>query len=119
VLVDDEVSFRTSLAEMLRDDGHVVRDYATPSELPALPSVGDVAVLLTDYDMPGQNGLDLADEFHVCHPTIPVIVLTAYRFGALEAKVQARSFMQLVQKPIDYVALHALIHEAATNGASL
>ena len=36
VVVDDETSFRTALAENLRDDGHPVRDYADPLAIGAL-----------------------------------------------------------------------------------
>jgi two-component system nitrogen regulation response regulator GlnG len=118
VLVDDEASFRTSLAEMLRDDGHEVRDCGAPGEMPPLESFDGTALLLADYEMPGKNGLDLADQFHACHPKIPVIVLTAYRFEALEAKATARPFLRLAQKPIDYTALHELIHQTAVGNGT-
>jgi DNA-binding NtrC family response regulator len=112
LLVDDEATFRTSLAEMLRDDGHVVLDYAAPAALPELDSLRDIGVLVTDYEMPGQNGLELADAFHASHPDVPVIVLTGYRVGTLAAEIAARSFTRLAEKPVDYAALHELIHEA-------
>ncbi len=116
LLVDDEATFRISLAEMLRDDGHEVRDYGAPAELPSFGALANVAVLLTDYEMPGRNGLDLADEFHAHHPAVPVIVLTAYRLGALETQAKDRPFLQLASKPVDYPALHALIHRTASAG---
>jgi two-component system nitrogen regulation response regulator GlnG len=118
LLVDDEISFRTSLAEMLRDDGHAVRDYGAPAQVPELGSLCDVALLVTDYEMPGRNGVELADEFHACHPDVPILLLTAYCSEVLEANVAARSFVRLVQKPIDYGALHALIHAAAKTGSA-
>lgn len=112
LLVDDEPSFRMSLAEMLRDDGHEVKEYGAPDHLPALTTLGDVAILITDYEMPGRTGLALADAFHAHHPEIPVILVTAYRTRSLDTQVLARPFLRLVPKPIDYTVFHALIHDA-------
>jgi DNA-binding NtrC family response regulator len=112
LLLDDEPSFRMSLAEMLGDDGHDVRAYAAPAHLPPLPTLENVAILVTDYEMPGKNGIILADAFHSQHPDVPVILVTAYRTHSLDAQVRARPFLRLVQKPIDYAVLHALIHDA-------
>ena len=110
VLVDDEASFRESLAELLRDDGHEVRDYSAPADVPPLDALGGIDLLLTDYDMPGKNGLAFADELHAHRPETPVLLVTAYRSG-LDDHVARRSFVRMVQKPIGYDALHRVIHE--------
>jgi DNA-binding NtrC family response regulator len=112
LLLDDELSFRMSLAEMLRDDGHEVHAYAAPAHLPPLPTLESVTILVTDYEMPGKNGITLADAFHAQHPDVPVILVTSYRTQSLDAQVLARPFLRLVEKPIDYALLHALIHDA-------
>jgi DNA-binding NtrC family response regulator len=111
VVVDDEGSFRESLAEMLREDGHEVLAYPAPAAVPPLGSLDGIGLLLTDYEMPGQNGLVLADDFHAHHPAVPVLLVTAYRSG-LDAEVARRPFLRLAQKPIGYDALHRIIHEA-------
>jgi DNA-binding NtrC family response regulator len=66
--------------------------------------------------MPKTNGLTLADQFHAVHPTVPVLLATAYRTG-LGAEVARRPFVRMVQKPIPYETLHRLIHECATSQA--
>jgi DNA-binding NtrC family response regulator len=113
LLVDDEASFRTSLAETLRDDGHQVLDYRAPAEIPALADLGQIGVLVTDFEMPGKTGIALADDFHAHHPATPVLLVTAYRTQALEAQAAARPYLRLFHKPVDYDAIHALIHEIA------
>jgi DNA-binding NtrC family response regulator len=119
LLVDDERSFRDSLADMLRDDGHEVLAYEAPAAIPPLDTLVGVELLLTDYDMPQTNGLELADRFHASHPTIPVLLATAYRTG-LDAEVARRPFVRMIQKPVPYDTLHALIHEcAATRSCSV
>jgi len=112
LLVDDEPAFRTSVAEMLRDDGHEVCDYAMPADIPVPSKLGRIDVLITDYEMPGGNGIDLADAFHAGQPGVPVILATAYRTPALNAQVLDRTFLRLVDKPVDYAAVHRLIHDA-------
>ncbi|MCC6848031.1 MAG: response regulator [Deltaproteobacteria bacterium] len=116
LLVDDEASFRMSLADMLRDDGHVVWDYGTPADIPRQGSEGTVTVVISDYDMPGMTGIALADELHARHREVPVVIVTAYRTRSIEAQVAGRPFMRLVDKPIDYEVLHALLHEIGSAG---
>lgn len=110
VLVDDEHPFRISLAEMLQDDGHDVRAYGAPVDLPPLRDLDDVAILVTDFEMPGRNGLTIADEFHTHYPQLPVLIVTAYHTQTLDAQALQRPFLRIVSKPVDYDALHALIH---------
>lgn len=112
LVVDDEGSFRESLAEMLRDDGHQVLDYSEPADVPALNRLDGIDVLVTDYEMPGKNGLVFADEFHAHRPGVPILLVTAYRSG-LEVEVARRPFLRMLQKPIGYDALHRAIHDCA------
>jgi DNA-binding NtrC family response regulator len=84
----------------------------SPANLPALSTLENVAILITDYEMPGKNGFVLSDDFHTHHPDVPVILVTAYRTESLDAQVLDRPFLRLVQKPVDYAVLHAMIHEA-------
>jgi DNA-binding NtrC family response regulator len=113
LLVDDEPSFRMSLAETLRDDGHEVLDYGAPAEVPPLPGLESIDVVVTDYEMPGKTGLALADDFHEHHPEVPVLLVTAYRTDALRAQALDRPFLRLAQKPVDYDSIHTLIHQIA------
>ena len=117
LIVDDEGPFRESLAEMLREDGHVVLDYSAPAEVPPLSGLDGIGLLVTDYEMPGTNGLALADAFHAHHPRTPILLVTA-RHSVLHAEIVRRPFLRVVAKPIGYEALHRLIHEhAARNPA--
>jgi DNA-binding NtrC family response regulator len=112
LLVDDEGPFRDSLAELLRDDGHVVLAYSGPAEVPPLGGLERVDLLVTDFDMPGKNGLVFADEFHAHRPGVPVLLVTAYH-ARLELDVARRPFVRMISKPIGYDALHRIIHECA------
>jgi len=109
LLVDDEETFRANLAGMLRDDGHMVIDCKSAEAALAADTSG-IAILVTDYSMPGQSGLALADKLHARHPDLPVVIVSAYRTQALEAQAKTRSFVSVLSKPLEFEELHALIH---------
>lgn len=111
LLLDDDESFRNALAENLRDDGYKVVEYATAHELPPLTTLGEVRVLVTDYDMPGTNGLTFADSFHAAYPAVPIIMVTGACTKNLEAQTAARGFVSLLRKPLEYDKLHSLLHQ--------
>jgi DNA-binding NtrC family response regulator len=70
-----------------------------------------VSLLLCDYEMPGQNGLVLADRFHAAHPAVPIILFTGCSSYLLQREVASRDFMYLAEKPTHYDDLHGLIHK--------
>ena len=107
IVVDDEPSFRLSLADALRDDGHPVLDYPSATAVPPFDTLPPDAVLLTDFEMPGRNGIELADAFRRAHPRGLVILLSAY---ALDGLVAARPWLRFMSKPVDYPTLHQLMH---------
>jgi DNA-binding NtrC family response regulator len=113
LLVEDDDLFRDGLAEALREDGHDVIAYPEPAVLPSLSLLGHVSLLLCDFVMPGQNCLTLADRFHAAHPSVPIVMATGSRTRSLDCEVAARPFMRLLEKPLRYDDLHALVHRVA------
>ena len=109
LLLDDDDTFRSALAETLRDDGYEVADYAEPSQLPPLGTFDRVTNVIADWQMPTSDGITFADKFHAVHRDVPVIVITAYSTDGLEAQVAARPFVQLLPKPVDYGTLLSLL----------
>lgn len=63
LVVDDEPLVRMVAADCLRDEGFTVYEADCAEEaLDLIAAHDDVAVVFTDIDMPGMNGLDLACE---------------------------------------------------------
>lgn len=113
LLVEDDEDFRNGLAANLREDGYDVREFAKPAQLPPMESLSDVQFVITDYDLPAEDGLRLVDRFHAANPEVPVAIVTAYATPNLEAQVARRQFASLLRKPLDYDTLHALLERAA------
>jgi DNA-binding NtrC family response regulator len=109
LLLDDDDDFRSALAANLVDDGYVVRHFARPGDLPPLTSFEGLTMLILDYQIAGEDGLAFADRFHATHPSVPVVMLTAYRSRFLDSQVASRDFITLHRKPVDYEELASLL----------
>lgn len=84
VVVDDEPLVRMIAADSLRDDGYIVFEAACADE--ALDVIGaheEVECLLTDIDLPGMSGVELAHEVRRRWPRV-ACVLTSGRSAAPE-----------------------------------
>jgi DNA-binding NtrC family response regulator len=87
LVVDDEVSARTALADLLRDEGFDVEMAAD-----AFKALGKYAafaphVVITDLQMPGMDGIELMKKIRAGEDPVPVIVMTA--FGEVGSAVEA------------------------------
>jgi len=112
VVVDDDASFRSALAAILEDDGHVVGEYGDLKDVPPA-AMRAAQVVVIDYPMMASDGLSFADSVHAAQPQTAIVLATAYWTVEIEAEVAARDFIQLCRKPIDYDELHALVHQLA------
>lgn len=70
-------------------------------------------VVITDFDMPEVNGLELAKEIKTIAPTTPVILVSG-RETAIQALGQVDNICKLVRKPYNRLSLSQAIREAMT-----
>ncbi len=80
VVVDDEVSVGNFIGEVLRDAGYeVALFHESPRALRHLQSnVQDVAVLITDQNMPLMDGQELAEQAKGLRGDLPVVLITGF-----------------------------------------
>ncbi|HET9335675.1 MAG TPA: ATP-binding protein, partial [Sphingomicrobium sp.] len=99
LLVDDDESVRTVLGEQLRELGFTVDEAADgKSAIERLKSNGSYDVLLTDFAMPGMNGMDTIRSAMRERPELRAVLITGY---ANEGSVaDARDKVPIVRKPI-------------------
>jgi two-component system response regulator FixJ len=86
-IVDDDASFLTAAARMLRASGFAVKTFASAAEFLAQPDLDVPGCVLVDLQMPGLSGLDLQEELAKKGHTLPVIFLTGH--GDIPSTVQA------------------------------
>ena len=102
LVVEDKESLRAMLEETLRADGWGVVGAATGTEaIERLRSGGNLDLVLTDWRLPGADGLAVLDASRSLDPTLPVILMTA--FGSIETAVDAmkRGAEDFITKPVD------------------
>jgi PAS domain S-box-containing protein len=109
LVVDDDLLVLDNTAAMLDDLGHAVVEARSGEEaLQLLRRTPKIDVVVTDYAMPGMNGLQLAEAVaNECHGT-PVVLSTGYA----ELPGSVRSHLPRISKPFDQAALAAIIDTA-------
>jgi DNA-binding NtrC family response regulator len=118
LLVDDDAGNRDIMSEMLSDMGYQVlpgEDAATALSIIQQSTVIDLVI--TDYQMPDMNGLDLAMALRQILPAVPVIMVTAYSSIENYFRSMSLGVFEYVNKPINTKefkrVVRAALHEAA------
>ncbi len=77
-VVDDDVMLVEFAALVLESAGYQVRHFCDPKAVLEALQTADPkpAVLVTDYDMKGMNGLELIVSSHRIHPTLKTVMLS-------------------------------------------
>jgi signal transduction histidine kinase len=110
LLVDDDVAVRTVLGEQLREMGFDVDEVGDGhAAIERLKRNGGYDVLLTDFAMPGMNGLDTIRSAVRQRPSIHALLMTGYADEGTVA--DARESVPVIRKPIN---LDELMHRIAS-----
>ena len=111
LLVDDSQFFRNMLAPLLSASGYHVTLAASGEEALALKDKGErFDMVISDIDMPGMDGLDLAKHIKA-DPNwaqIPLIALSSYPSAQLVERSQAAGFESYVGKFDRQTLMHTL-----------
>ena len=101
LLVDDEISVREPLAELLTELGYQVVQAGDGAQgLVILSSNQQVDLLISDVGLPGHmNGRQLADAGRTLRPTLRVLFITGYADKAASADGLAGQNMEVMIKP--------------------
>ena len=113
LLIEDDEGIVETLRQVLEDEGHRVTVANRGDEGLTLASQDPFNLVITDFKLPGLNGLDLVRELHIRQPRLPIILITA--FGTTETAIEATklgAFDYLV-KPFEISELLEVVHRAA------
>lgn len=112
LVVDDEVTARVSLAEVIRLEGYDVMMAGSGEEaLELIEENPPFDLMVLDLKMPGMDGLQLTETVQEESPDTVIILLTA--FGTLETAIQAirRGAHDYLLKPCPVPQILESIHE--------
>ena len=85
LVVDDDPTVLTTILRMLEEGGHNLLSASNGSEALQLCQdyPGEIDLLLTDFQMPGMSGIELAVELTSKRPAIKVLMMCGFPDGML------------------------------------
>jgi CheY-like chemotaxis protein len=78
VVVDDDPIVKNLIAALMRMVGYQTCAFQDPERVLPAFSPGLVSVMVTDIQMPGQDGVELSVELRKSDPDLPVIVMSGF-----------------------------------------
>jgi CheY-like chemotaxis protein len=101
VLAEDDPLIRKTLEHLLIDLGYQVEAYTNGREVLAAMSQERpaVALLLTDHEMPGLTGYELAQMFRAEHPGVHVLLVSGCSKENIFPEGQGRDWPPFLPKP--------------------
>ena len=119
LLVDDDRLVLVTLARGLTDLGYTVQPAESVDEAEAILALGDrYDMAVIDVNMPGKNGLYLAERLNNID-RIPFVFLSAYSEPAFVEQASALGGLSYVTKPVDAPKLVPVIESALAQAEQL
>ena len=120
LVVDDELTVRTLVSEVLEDLGYAVQEaFDGPSALQILRSITQLDLLVTDVGIPGgMNGRQLADAAREQRPNLKVLFITGYADTVLSGNGVLGTGMEVMTKPFALTDLTTKVRGMVQNDST-
>ena len=113
LLIDDEAA----LAEIVKLNLELSGDYAVTVSPSGEAGLGEIEgqlfdLVITDFKLPGMNGVELLERLKAEHPELPVVLFSVYYDDPSAVPARVRALADgLVGKPIDHDAMERLVRK--------
>jgi FixJ family two-component response regulator len=104
-IVDDDVSMRQSLPDLVKRFGFSALAFASAEEFLASDCVGRTKCLILDVAMPGMSGPDLQRELARRGRKIPIVFITGQADQDLRNQLIVGGAVECLFKPVNSAAL--------------
>lgn len=101
LLIDDDPGSLTALQAVFEEHAITIDTATTAEYALRLVQLTDYDTIVSDFSMPGLNGIEFLKECKTTRPDIPIILLTGYGTYELEEEALKQGAYALVQKPVD------------------
>jgi two-component system NtrC family response regulator len=120
LIIDDDRSFRESLAETLTALGHQSLAAESGKQGLSLIERGDIDAVFLDFRLPGMTGLEVLREIKrtPAGRKVPVIMLTAYSSADNTIEAMKLGAFDHLAKPAGRVAIERALAEALRSGGT-
>src|SRR5256885_7135980 len=110
LLVDDEPALLFTLSQLLKSRG--MEPVLARSAQEALAKLDGVDGVVTDYSMPGMDGVQLVQAVHERDESLPVVMLTAHGSERIAVRAMKSGAYEYVTKPFDIDELSLVLDRA-------
>jgi len=120
VCVDDDADLLQATMRVLRNQGYALLSTSDPTE--ALEWVGtkDVAVLVSDFEMPKMTGVELHAAARMIRPeTVRVLMTGRQALDTAVAGINTGEIFRYVQKPFEAKVLREIVKDAVARHKEL
>ena len=112
LIVEDDSEMRNLLRKVLEKEGYRVSVAADGHEAVASISRDAFDLVVTDMLMPDDGGLELLRTIRGSHPTLPVIIITAFGDWGSYSRALELGAAAFISKPLKLAELIAAIQTA-------
>ena len=109
MVVDDDDGFRTTLVEILMEEGRDVVSAENGFQAVRMASGGNIASIFMDIQMPGMNGVEAFLKIKEILPGCVVAMMTGYAADSLAQQAIAEGAVTILQKPLSIENIFELI----------
>jgi FixJ family two-component response regulator len=111
-VVDDDISVRESLPDLLQQVGFAVQAFASAEEFLTADAAYATRCLVLDVGLPGMSGPDLQQELGRRGERVPIVFITAKGDKSLRTRLLAAGAVACLFKPFSDTALIEAVEAA-------
>jgi nitrogen regulation protein NR(I) len=112
LLIEDDSDLSTVLQDALESSGYQVTLAEDGDEGFALAHKNHYDALLTDFQLPGQDGLNIVRKLFENKPHLPVILMTAHHSTDIAIEATRRGAWDYLMKPFPLATMLQLVEKA-------
>lgn len=118
-IIDDELSVRESLSDLLESAGLKAQAFASAQEFLIHRPAEAPACLVLDVQMPGTSGLELQRELSSGGFPVPIIFMTGYGDIRMSVRAMKAGAFEFLTKPCSHEDLLAAVKQAVQRGRTI
>lgn len=111
-IIDDDKSLRNALVDLLSTCGFEAEGFETAESFLSSDMAERTELLVTDIEMPGMDGFQLADQMTARRAGLPVILMTGGKLTRRKDRTAASNDYCLLKKPFQSQRLLNCIDDA-------
>lgn len=119
LIVEDERDVLDMLEEVLSSEGHTVSTALDGNAGLDCFQRHTFDIVLTDLNMPGISGLEMAGRMKKISPSVPVILLTGWDVGLDTAELAAKGINCFIKKPFTIADILQALDDLCGAGQTL